>query len=146
MSIRHSIHQLGLLCDTIPAKLRCLSSEDFNEKVGSIWTKKQVLGHLIDSAVNNHQRFIRTQFEERPQIAYDQDKWNALNHYEAIDEQLLIQLWETYNRFLCEVLEKIPSENLMKICIVKGKKYSLQFIVDDYLAHMEYHLHQLVAF
>lgn len=146
MSVNLAIKRLRFLCNTIPEKLRLLSQDEFNQQVGTIWSKKQVLGHLIDSAANNHQRFIRTQFEELPQIAYDQNNWNDHNHYNEMDEQLLIQLWQTYNIFLAEILQKIPSDNLHRTCAVKGERFTLQFIIEDYVTHLEYHLHQLVSY
>ncbi|MBK9046740.1 MAG: hypothetical protein IPL74_08565 [Bacteroidetes bacterium] len=46
------------------------------------WSKKEILGHLIDSATNNHQRFVRGQFETVPEISYDQNNWNTFSYYQ----------------------------------------------------------------
>ena len=69
------------------------------------WSKKQIIGLLIDSAANNHQRFVRGQFEASPQIYYNQNKWNAFGYYDKMNRQHIIALWSAYNKVLAELIK-----------------------------------------
>jgi len=72
------------------------------------WSKKQILGHLIDSAANNHQRFIRMQMSRELRFpGYEQTEWVRLNRYEQRPWQELVVLWAAYNRHLADVMEHI---------------------------------------
>jgi hypothetical protein len=75
IDITHSINRLQDLLDVVPAKLSRIKDTDFVYKPApDKWSKKEILGHLIDSAANNHQRFIRAQYENIPTIVYDPNK------------------------------------------------------------------------
>lgn len=76
------INRLEYLCNTIPELLIQIDEQIFSEKINPAkWSKKEILGHLIDSATNNHHRFVRVQFETNLKISYDQNKWNQYNFY-----------------------------------------------------------------
>jgi hypothetical protein len=108
------------------------------------WSKKEILGHLIDSATNNHQRFIRVQFENNPSIFYDQDMWVAHSHYNELPAKQLVRFWTLYNKQLLEIIKRIPAENLMRECKMRdGKTVTLQFLVNDYVTHLQHHLKQI---
>jgi hypothetical protein len=140
-------NRLQYLCDIIPPLLKAIPEDEFTRKPApEKWSKKQVLGHLIDSAANNHQRFIRVQFEDVPAIAYDQNNWNSHSHYNALDSSNLIHFWRLYNLHLLELIRRIPEEKLKRECAVGNKIVTLQFLVDDYVKHMEHHLQQIVAY
>ena len=82
------------LCDSIPGALSKISETKFNEKPApGAWSKKEILGHLIDSATHNHQRFVRTQFEYIPKISYDGDQWVNHSHYQEMPSGHLIRFW-----------------------------------------------------
>ena len=142
-----AIQRLEYLCDFIPPLLLQIDDEQFSFK-GSPgkWSKKEVLGHLIDSATNNHHRFVRTQFEEKPVIAYDQNKWSEYGHYQQIDGQQIINFWTVYNRQLVELMKHIPIQYLQRICSAGGQGYTLEFLINDYVMHLEHHLHQIVEY
>ncbi len=145
--ITESIKRLQYLCDEIPAQLSIIPEIDFtNKSAPGKWSKKEILGHLIDSATNNHQRFIRAQFENIPTISYDQDNWNKLSHYNLIDSKQLIQFWEMYNRHLIEIGMRIPEYSLTRECIAGGEKHTIEWLFNDYVKHMEYHLSQIVSY
>lgn len=146
MSIQQSITRLQYLCDTIPALLTQIPEAEFSRKPApGKWSNKEILGHLIDSATNNHQRFVRAQFEESPTIVYDQNNWNTYSHYNLLDSKQLILFWESYNRHILELIHHITPENLNRTCWNGGEApQTLEWLFIDYVAHMEHHLKQML--
>jgi hypothetical protein len=148
MTIEPAIQRLTYLLNIVPSKLEAIPEKEFSAVSGNgKWSKKQVLGHLIDSAANNHQRFVRVQFEDMPAIVYQQDDWNTCNYYAQVHQQHLIELWQVYNRHLCHILTHIPADKLGRKCVTnEPKPVTLAWLANDYVAHMEHHLHQLVEY
>ena len=145
--IENAIDKLCYLCDIIPGLLNNTADITFNEKTSpDKWSKKEIIGHLIDSATNNHQRFVRAQFEDNPSIAYDQNQWNACNYYQDIDRKQIIDFWTIYNKQLLELFRRIPAEHLQRTCMIKGQMLTLDFLINDYVAHLEHHLRQVVSY
>jgi hypothetical protein len=110
------------------------------------WSRKQVMGHLIDSASNNHQRFVRAQLAE-PLVApgYEQDIWVDVQQYQAAAWADLVTLWAAYNRRLAAVLAAIPAEKLPRICMIgDNDPMTLHALADDYVTHLAHHLRQVV--
>lgn len=108
------------------------------------WSRKEIIGHLIDSAANNHQRFVRAQ--EGGELVfpkYEQDHWVGVQRYNEASWPDLIALWRLYNYHLARVIEAIPDEKLTVRCtIVPNEPVTLGFLVEDYLAHLKHHLRQ----
>ncbi len=146
--IEFAIKRLEYLCDIIPQLLTEIQEQTFSVKPEpNKWSKKEIIGHLIDSATNNHQRFVRGQFEDVPKIVYDQNKWNEFNFYQKIDGQQIISFWTIYNRQLAELIKNIPEENLSKECKSGDDRNStLDFLINDYVEHLEHHLRQVVTY
>lgn len=144
--IKESIERLRFLCDFIPAMLVQITEQDFLLKPDATkWSKKEILGHLIDSATNNHQRFVRGQFENLPTITYDQNKWNASNYYHEMDSRQIISFWEAYNRQLLTLIELIPIDKLSNEVNTGGQtNFSIAYLFVDYVAHLEHHLRQII--
>jgi len=140
-----TLKQLQHLVDTIPEILNYISESEFSRKPASEkWSKKEIIGHLIDSATNNHHRFVRAQFEDKPTILYDQDLWNNHSYYQQMDSHHLIAFWELYNRHIIALIRQIPEDYLGKECHREdGSTRSLSWIFDDYVRHAEHHLRQL---
>ncbi|OYU84691.1 MAG: metal-dependent hydrolase [Flavobacterium sp. BFFFF2] len=138
--------RLAVLLETIPTLLLAFSEEEFSQKPSpNKWSKKEILGHLIDSAANNHQRLIRTQYENVPVLFYDQNKWNELNHYQQLTANHLIQFWTIYNQHVLEIIKRMPQAHLGKECQVgNGEMVTIQYIMDDYVLHLEHHLKQII--
>ena len=116
------------------------------------WSKKEILGHLCDSAVNNLSRFIRVQFESEPFVvnSYMQDDWVKVNHYQEMKMSDVIELWSVLNKRIIDVVSKIPGDKLAIEVDTGGAAYreidgkkTLLWLIEDYLMHMEYHLKQL---
>src|SRR5690242_14559656 len=110
------------------------------------WSRKQIIGHLVDSAANNHRRFIAARIEESPNIFYNQDEWNRLSDYNELDTQVLIRLWEHYNIFIAHIVRHISTADLNRKCRVGNSEYTLSYIITDYVVHLEHHLKQLVSY
>ena len=111
------------------------------------WSPKQVIGHLIDSAANNHQRFVRAQ--EGASYAgpgYTQDHWIAVQGYQDASWDDLIALWRAYNHHLARVIERIPEAKRGTTCTIgAAAPMTLGFVVSDYVRHARHHLAQAGA-
>lgn len=144
MVIKTSIQRLAYLCKNIPEKLLKIDKSKFDFKESDVkWSKKEILGHLIDSAANNHQRFIRAQYENEPIIFYDQNIWVTLTNYQLMDSGELINLWNAYNQLILNIIHQIPNENLTRLVGNRDGKFTLQFCIEDYVNHLEHHLNQI---
>lgn len=110
------------------------------------WSKKEVLGHLIDSASNNHQRFIRAQqVEELITPKYDQEFWVSSQGYGDAQWISLVTLWREYNLHLANVIERIPEEAAQHHLVIgDNAPATLEFVVEDYLSHLKQHLLQIL--
>jgi DinB superfamily len=111
------------------------------------WSRKQVIGHLIDSASNNHQRFVRAALQGSLEFPkYDQDGCVGVQAVESAPWPLLIALWKNYNLYLAHVIAHLPPSHLNAQCrIGENEPVSLQFIAEDYLTHLLHHLGQIGA-
>lgn len=112
------------------------------------WSKKQILGHLCDSAHNNLRRFVVGQYQEGDKIVYDQDLWVSANDYQSMSKTEVLHLWVVLNRQICRVLNQLPDDKLdNRIDTGKGgvSMQSIAWLADDYCRHMQHHLQQLTA-
>lgn len=109
------------------------------------WSKKEILGHLIDSASNNHQRFVRAQLSDKLEFPpYVQTEWVETQNYGDESWRLLVDLWSSYNLHLAHVIASIPPEKFSVVCrIGEDKPVTLEELIADYVRHMEHHLKQL---
>jgi hypothetical protein len=145
--VTQAIQRFSFLMDTIPALLHQISKVDFAAKPAlNTWSKKEVVGHLIDSATNNHQRFVRAQFEEKPSIQYNQNGWNTYSYYNDRDGEQIINFWYAYNMQLIEIIKRIPEDKLDNEVSVGDNVYTLIFLIEDYVAHMEHHLKKVIKY
>lgn len=143
-----TIERLNYLCVTIPKLLSDIEEDNFSLKISSAkWSKKEIIGHLIDSATNNHHRFVQMQFEDIIIKPYDQNKWNERNFYQDISGHQIIDFWAIYNQHLLEIIKRMTEEDLQKeFASIDNKKFSLAFLVKDYVEHLEHHLRQVVDY
>lgn len=139
------INRLQHLIDTVSERLLAIPEDDFSNKPApEKWSKKEIIGHLIDSAANNHQRFVRVQFEDVPYIKYDQNNWNAASRYIDMDSKHVISFWAAYNRHLIELIKRIPEVAMQRECNTGGENnVMLGWLIEDYVKHMEHHLTQI---
>lgn len=111
------------------------------------WSKKQELGHLADSAINNRARFIKAALEgEFAGPSYDGPGWVRLGGYATAPWQDIIDLWKSLNQSLAAVLDNIPAERFTAPCrIGNGGPVTLEFLIGDYIVHLQHHLDRIFA-
>lgn len=112
------------------------------------WSKKEILGHLVDSAINNLKRFTEVQFLPQPYyiISYKQDDLVRVNHYQDLPLDHLLDLWKALNKQIVHVVKNIPEEKLnlpVDPQYDNGEMRTLGWVICDYVAHMGHHMKQL---
>lgn len=135
--------QIRSLISTVEPRLSRMNDGDLVFKpTQHEWSKKEILGHLIDSAANNHQRFVRAVNKVANQFpTYDQDEWVRIQRYNERHWLSLIELWSAYNSHLSHIIECIPEDAKSSPChIGKKEPVTLEFVVKDYLRHLQHHL------
>lgn len=136
------------IVETAEFRLRSISDSEASVSPGvGKWSKKQILGHLIDSACNNQQKFIRTiQSDQATFVRYQQDEWVQIQQYEQCPWNSLIDLWIAYNRHLAHVM-KITPANCLNNRLILGDlgAFTLEFIMQDYVEHLKHHLNQILT-
>jgi len=119
------------------------------------WSKKEILGHLVDSASNNHQRFVRARFQDELVFpAYEQDDWVAAEGWQERPWHETLELWRLYNLHLAHVIASTPRALAERVHtrhnlhlrawkpIAEGAPTTLTWFMEDYLGHLEHHLAQ----
>ncbi|HTO75224.1 MAG TPA: DinB family protein [Thermoanaerobaculia bacterium] len=120
------------------------------------WSPREVMGHLIDSASNNHQRFVRAQFQEDLVFpGYVQDEWVRHQNYREEPWADLVELWRLYNLHLARVMDEIPEElwrretrkhtfdEILMVAVPAGQPATLEHLRRDYVAHLQHHVEQI---
>jgi hypothetical protein len=108
------------------------------------WSKKEILGHLIDSAANNHQRFVRLQLEREIGLpGYDQDDWVRVGRYQSTPWTDIVALWAAYNRHLAAIIDSMDPSALGHVWRSPDGDVTLEFIATDYVRHLKHHLGQI---
>jgi DinB superfamily len=141
-----SLTLLRALIERLPASLQALPADKVGHKPSpNAWSPKQELGHLLDSAANNHQRIVRTPLEDKPAMpSYDGDQWVALHRYQEWSWPVLIETWVALNRQLLSAAEGVPDSAWSRTCtIADSGPLTLKFVFDDYLDHMLHHLRHM---
>jgi len=132
--------------ETAEPRLRALSElESAKPALPGGWSRKEVIGHLIDSESNNHQRFVRAALQTSLEFpSYDQTGNARVQAFQEADWFLLVSLWATYNRYLAHVIARLPASKLGTVCrIGSGSPVTLEFLVRDYFRHLVHHLVQI---
>ncbi len=139
--------QLDETLETAGPRLVAISEEAAGTRPGPHqWSKKEILGHLIDSAANNHQRFVRLQIEDSLVLpSYQQNEWVHAQNYGGRDWQDLINLWLAYNRHLAHVMRHSGLNALRHTWRAPGGEHDLEFLIGDYLRHLRHHLAQVLG-
>jgi hypothetical protein len=138
---------LGTLITAAEAWLATFDAHHWRASRGEgKWTRLEVLGHLIDSAVNNHQRFVRALAQPRLDWSgYDQNAHVAVQRYADEDPALCLALWAALNRHICHVLREVTPSKAATPCSIGGApEMTLAVLALDYVAHLEHHLRQIL--
>ncbi len=139
--------QLRSIVATVEPKLYRMNHDDTGvQPAPHEWSKKEIIGHLIDSAANNHQRFVRAVDKVAAQYpTYDQNEWVRIQRYNERPWPSLVALWSAYNNHLSHVIECIPEDAESSPCNI-GKKdpVPLDFVIKDYLRHLRQHLKDML--
>lgn len=122
------------------------------------WSPKEIIGHLIDSASNNHQRFVRAQFSDDLIFAgYEQEGWVRVQNYQGESWPELVQLWKLYNQHILHVMSLVPEETRRKLrykhnlhqiasdSLSESEPVTLEWFMRDYVDHMKKHLGQILG-
>ena len=140
--------KLKQVVEAAEANLRKISDADSAAPVlKGGWSRKQVIGHLIDSASNNHQRFVRAALQGSLEFpGYDQDGCVRVQAVQNAPWALLVTLWTNYNLYLAHVIANLPVHQLDASCrIGDHDRVTLRFLAEDYLTHLLHHLRQIGA-
>jgi hypothetical protein len=143
------------------AAARLLNSPDMQRQKAGLagqWSARQILGHLIDSAANNHPRFVRAQFTHDLSFpGYDQEQWVAAQYYQDEAWPALIHLWKSYNDHLAHVINHIPAAVLQRRrwphtldriawqTVSADEPTTLEYLIRDYIGHLNDHIKQILA-
>jgi Mycothiol maleylpyruvate isomerase N-terminal domain len=138
---------LLVIAQAEPKLRRIDAAESAQPILSGGWSRRQVLGHLIDSASNNHQRLVRAALEPSLEFpGYDQEGCVRVQAPQEADWLLLISLWANYNRYLAHLIANLPASKMETVCrIGDGKPAPLQFVISDYITHLVHHLGQIGA-
>ena len=137
---------LRMIIDSARPRLLSIMEARASEKpYAEKWSIKEILGHLIDSAANNHQRIVRMQ--ETPNIGtfeYSQQHWVNSQHYQTEAWQDLVEFWFRYNAHIAHAIAHVDPGSLGHLCDMGySLPATLKFVIEDYVRHVEHHLGQI---
>jgi len=151
-------YKLNSVLESTDKKLKTINEQQSAKKSSpDKWSSKQILGHLIDSSVNNMIRFVNAQFKDDLVFSgYDQNKWVEAQNYKTAEWNSLIDLWKMNNLQIVRLIESIPNDILKKSTknhnydqiawkeLSKNESATLEYLIDDYIGHMKHHLRQIL--
>jgi hypothetical protein len=145
--LKVTLERLNHWINEIPSRIHTLSELDLSVRTQPHkWSKKEILGHLCDSALNNLQRFVRAQYEAQPYtvLKYAQNQWVELMDYQNLPVDHILNVWVNLNKQTVRVIAKIPEDRLQYLCDMGEEQIAtLEWIIKDYVDHMEHHLKQI---
>ena len=153
----HYVAELLTTVDEVTRELQAIDSDTAARRpTAGGWSAKEIIGHLIDSASTNHQRFVRARWQEDLVfVGYDQDRWVAAQDYQAASWDDLLQLWSAYNRHIARVMAGTPAavlfrehgrHNLHEIAwrtVPVTATTTLDYFMSDYVGHLHHHVAQI---
>ena len=146
--MNETCERLARILGEIPARLVQIPEDAAGVRPSpGRWCKKEILGHLIDSAANNHQRFVRGQLAPALEIpSYEQDDWVTAQGYAAEPWPDVLNLWLLYNRHILHILRRLPEGALANPCTIgDDPAVPLAEVASSYVDHLEHHLDQILG-
>jgi hypothetical protein len=140
--------QLKELAETARAQLIAIPDSRAAEKsYTDKWSIKEILGHLVDSATNNHQRIVRMQETQNiGSLTYTQLHWVKSQHYQTEPWKHLVEFWFLYNMHLAHVVAHVDPASLNNMCEMGyAKPATLRFVIEDYIRHVRHHIDQIFS-
>jgi hypothetical protein len=143
--------------DSASQRLLALSEQNSETpRADGKWMPKEIIGHLIDSAANNHQRFVRAQFTDDLVFqGYEQEGWVRVQHYREKPWPELVRLWQLYNQHILHIMKHVPEDTRLKLryrhnlhqiasdTISENDAVTLDYFMRDYVDHLKKHLSQI---
>jgi len=143
--VKPTIEYLEKIIRIYSRRLEAVTDETYDWRPSpEKWRKKEILGHLVDSAQNNIRRFIVAQYEETPNITYAQDSWVTCTGYATYPARELIALWTLLNKHIVIILTHMSPEATQRKCAMGGQPQTLEWVAADYCNHLLHHLHQVL--
>ncbi|MFF3099966.1 DinB family protein [Viridibacillus arvi] len=128
----------------VPKEIKRMSEIDVTKRPSPTkWSKKEILGHLCDSAIMNIERFIKIQYEKQPYVlpTYNQNEWVAKQNYQDTPIEEILTLFYVLNKQIIAIINNIPDEKRSYLCDIGNKELkTLDWLIQDYYEHMEHHL------
>ncbi|NJD22182.1 MAG: DinB family protein [Melioribacter sp.] len=151
--------ELNSVIESAEKKLRNITEEQSSKKPSpEKWSSKEILGHLIDSSVNNMIRFVKGQFKnDLVFCGYDQNKWVEVQNYQNAEWNFLIDLWKMNNLQIVRLIKLIPNDVLKRSTtnhnydqiawkeLSKNESATLEYLIEDYIGHMKHHLNRIFS-
>ena len=142
--MKETIQQLERIVTDYKPLLEKIDAASFGAKPQSHkWSKKEILGHLIDSAMSNIRRFVVGQYEDQPHIIYNQERWVTISNYQHYNDKDLIELWALLNKHICVILKNTSEEDARRTVKTQAL-HSIEWLAIDYNKHLLHHLHHLL--
>ncbi|MBS1574109.1 MAG: DinB family protein [Bacteroidetes bacterium] len=142
--MKQTIEELENIVQKYKPLFEKISDEQWSAKPSpGKWSKKEELGHLLDSAQSNIRRFIVGQYEDQPYIVYAQDKWVTISNYQHYPLENLIDLWVLLNKHICFILLNTSFENAARLVKTQAV-HSIEWLASDYNKHLRHHLHHIL--
>ncbi|WP_157547695.1 DinB family protein [Hymenobacter sp. DG25A] len=142
-----AVARLQEMLSVLNAHLRSFSEEEMERPLApGKWSRKEILGHMIDSACNNHRRFVLCQTEPAAyqMVPYNQEAWVQCGAYRTAPAAELLPLWTLYNQQLMRIIRRIPQEQLQhRVDFENGYSVTLGWLIEDYSVHLEHHVRQI---
>jgi hypothetical protein len=141
-----------------PRLLQISETQSEQPRAEEHWSSKQIIGHLIDSATNNHARFVLGQLKDDLVFpGYDQNRWVEIQHYQQAPWPQLVELWRAYNLHLLHVMSCAAPDKMNNSCtkhslqtiafetVSESEPVTLEYLMKDYVVHLKHHLAQILG-
>ncbi|CEG34353.1 DinB family protein [Peribacillus castrilensis] len=134
--------------DFIPEEFNRMTEKELNHRpMPHKWSKKEILGHLCDSALNNMNRFIKIQYEVQPYViqSYNQDQWVLVQNYQERPLDEIVNLFCTLNKQIIHIITNTPNDRFSNLCDIGNNQIkTMEWLIKDYLDHMEHHINNQI--